>query len=60
MFFLNLETDKKAKSLVHKVSDDNGVLIADPKNILQEIQNCYSNLCKRDPLSPPEDTLTLF
>ena len=30
------------------------------KKILQEIQNCYSNLCKRDPLSPSEDTLNSF
>ena len=27
---------------------------------MQEIQNCYSNLCKRDPLSPSEDTLNSF
>ena len=56
-FFLNLETHKKAKSSVRKVFDDNGVLITDPKKILQEIPNCYSNLCKRDPLSPSEDSL---
>ena len=54
-FFLNLETHKKAKSSVHKVFNDNGVLIEDPKKILQEIQNCYSN-----PLSPSEDTLNPF
>ena len=59
-FFLNLETHKKAKSSVRKVFDDNGVLITDPKKILQEIQNFYSNLCKRDPLSPSEDTLNSF
>ena len=47
-FFLNLETHKKAKSSVRKVFDDNGVLITDPKKILQEIQNFYSNLCKRE------------
>ena len=28
-FFLNLETHKKAKSSVHKVFDDNGVLITE-------------------------------
>ena len=43
-FFLNLETHKKAKSSVRKVFDDNGVLITDPKKILQEIQNFYSKL----------------
>ena len=56
-FFLNLETHKKAKSSVRKVFDDNGVLITDPKKVLHEIQNFYSNLCKLDPLSPSEDTL---
>ena len=59
-FFLNLETHKKAKSSVRKVFDDNGVLITDPKKILQEIQNFYSNLCERDPLSPSEHTLNSF
>ena len=59
-FFLNLETHKKAKSSVRKVFDNHGVLITDPKKILQEIQNFYSNLFKRDPLSPSEDTLNSF
>ena len=35
MSFLNLETHKKAKSSVRKVFDNNGVLITDPKKILQ-------------------------
>ena len=59
-FFLNLETHKKAKSSVRKVFDNNAVLIMDPKKVLQEIQKFYSNLCKRDPLSPSEDTLNSF
>ena len=37
-----------------------GVLITDPKKILQEIHNLYSNLCKRDPLSSSEDILNSF
>ena len=44
---LNLETHKKAKSSVRKVFNDEGVLITDPKKIIQEIQNSYTNLCKR-------------
>ena len=48
------------KSPVRKGFDDNGVLITDPKKILQEIQNFYSNLCKLDPLSPSEDSLNSF
>ena len=43
-FFLNLETHKKAKSSARKVFDENGVLITDPRKILQEIQNFYSKL----------------
>ena len=30
------------------------------KKILQKIQNFYSNLCERDPLSPSEHTLNPF
>ena len=48
-YFLNLESHKKAKSSVRKVFDNEGVLIKDPKKILQEIQHFYNNLCKRDP-----------
>ena len=47
--FLNLETHKKAKSSVRKVFNREGVLIADPKKILKETYNFYSNLCKQDP-----------
>ena len=59
-YFLNLETHKKAKSSVRKVFNNEGVLITDPKKILQEIQNFYSNLCKRDPLRPSEEMLNSF
>ena len=59
-YFLNLETHKKAKSSVRKVFNSEGVLITDPKRILQEIQNFYSNLCKHDPLRPSEEMLNFF
>ena len=59
-YFLNLETHKKAKSSVRKVFNREGVLITYPKKIRQEIHNFYSNLCKRDPLSPSEDVLNSF
>ena len=59
-YFLNLETHKKAKSFVRKVFNDEGVLITDPKKILQEIQNLYSNLFERDPLRPSEDMVNSF
>ena len=58
-YFLNLETHKKAKSSARKVFN-RGVLITDPKKILQEIHNFHSNFCKRDPLSPSEDILNSF
>ena len=60
-YFLYLETHKKAKSSVRKVFNREGVLITDPKKILQETYNqFYSNLCKQDPLSPSEDILNSF
>ena len=40
--------------------DNKGVLITDPKKILQEIQNFYSNLCKRDPPRRSEDMINSF
>ena len=42
-YFLNLETHKKAKSSVRKVFNDEGVLITDPKKILQEIQFLFQS-----------------
>lgn len=59
-YFLNLETHKKAKSFVRKVFNDEGVLITDPKKVLQEIQQFYSNICKGDPLRPSEEMLNSF
>ena len=59
-YFLNLESHKKAKSSVRKVFDNEGVLIAEPKKTLQEIQNFYSNLCKRDPPRRSEDMINSF
>ena len=59
-YFLNLETHKKAKSSVCKVFNREGVLITDPKKILHEIYNFYSNFCKQEPLSPSEDVLNSF
>ena len=59
-YFLNLETHKKAKSSVRKVFNDEGMLITDPRKILQEIQNFYSNLCKCEPLKPSEEILNSF
>ena len=51
---------KKAESSVCKVFNREGVLITDPKKILQETHTFYSNLCKQDPFSPSEDILNSF
>ena len=45
---------------MRKVFNREGVLITDPKKILQETQKFYSNLCKQDPLNPSEDILNSF
>ena len=45
---------------MRKVFNREEVLITDPKTILQEIHNFYSNLCKQDPLSSSEDILNSF
>ena len=37
-YFLNLESHKKAKSSVRKVFNKDGILITNPKEILQEIE----------------------
>ena len=38
-YFLNLEAYKKAKSSIRKVFNNKGVVITDPKKILQDIQS---------------------
>ena len=59
-YFFKPKTHKKAKSSVRKVFNREGVLITDPKKILHEIYNFYSNFCKQEPLSPSEDVLNSF
>ena len=45
---------------MRKVFNREGVLIADPKKILQETHNFYSNLCKQDSLSSSENIVNSF
>ena len=59
-YFLNLESHKKAKSSVRKVSNNDGILITNPKEILQEIEKFYSDLYKADSLTPSENLLSSF
>ena len=59
-YFLNLESHKKAKSSVRKVFNKDGILITDPKKILQEIEKFYSDLYKADSLKPSENLLNSF
>ena len=56
-YFLNLENDRKTKS---SVRNDEGTLITDPKKVLLEIGNYYSNLSKSDLLTPSKDLLCSF
>ena len=59
-YFLNLESHKKAKSSLRKVFNKDGILITDPKKILQEIEKFYSDLYKADSLKPSENLLNSF
>ena len=59
-YFLNLESNKKAKSSVRKVFNKDGILITNPKGILQEIEKFYSDLYKPDSLTPSENLLSSF
>ena len=59
-YFLNLESHKKAKSSVPKVFNKGGILITDPKKILQEIEKFYSDLYKFDSRKPSENLLNSF
>ena len=59
-YFLNLESHKKGKSSVRKVFNKDGILITDPKKILQEIETFYSDLYKADSLKRSENLLNSF
>ena len=45
---------------MRKVFNKDGILITDPKKILQEIEKFYSNLYKADSLKPSENLLNSF
>ena len=59
-YFLNLESHNKIKSSVRKIFNAEGTLITDPQKIRKEIESFYSDLCKNDTLSPPENILSSF
>ena len=59
-YFLNLESHKKGKSSVRKVFNKDGILIMNPKEILQEIEKFYSDLYRADSLTPSENLLNSF
>ena len=44
-YFLNLENDNKKKSTVRKVFNREGKLTTDPKQIMNELEVFYSDLC---------------
>ena len=53
-------SNNKSKSSVWKIFNGEGVLIADPQKVQQEIERFYSYLCKSDTLSPSENMLNYF
>ena len=56
-YFLNLESHNKAKSSVRKVFSKEGFLVVDPRKVLREIDNFYSNLFQKDDLDPSENLI---
>ena len=50
--FLSLETSRKSKSSVRKVSSKDGFLTTDPRKIMAEVENYYTNMYKSEPLNP--------
>ena len=45
---------------MRKVFNKDGILITNPKEILQEIEKFYSDLYKADSLTPSENLLNYF
>ena len=59
-YFLNLESHKEAKSSVRKLFNKDGILITDPKIILQEIEKFYTDLYINDSLTLSENLLNSY
>ena len=57
---MNLESHNKAKSSVRKVFSKEGFLVVDPRKVLREIENFYSNLYQKDDLDPSENLINSF
>ena len=57
-YFLNLESHNKSKSSVQKVFSEEGFFVVDPRKVVGEIENFYSNLYQKDDLDPSKN-LTL-
>ena len=54
-YFLNLESYRGAKSCIRKVFTSNGSLTSDPKKIMKEIEQFYSNLYGVNPKAMNDD-----
>ena len=59
-YFLSLETSGKSKSSVRKVFSKDGFLTTDPRKIMAEVENYYTNLYKSEPLNPSANLLHSF
>ena len=59
-YFLKLETHSKAKSSVRKIVTKDGFLTSDPREIMNEIKDFYSDLYKQDALQPSDNLTNAF
>ena len=59
-YFLNLESHNKAKSSVSNDFHQGRSLVADPKKVMGEIENFYSNLYQKDDLDLSENLSSFF
>ena len=62
-YFLNLESHKKKLKVLCPrffYSNEDGILITDPKKILQESDRFYSDLYKTASLTPSENVLNVY
>ena len=57
---MNLESHNKAKNSVQKVFSKEGFLLVEPRKVLGEIKNFYSDLYQKDDLDPSENLINSF
>ena len=58
--FLNLESAKKKKTCIRKLSVDNDSYITEPKEIMKEIHDLYEKIYDRDSYNLGENSIDRF